>query len=72
MGGHKAKIHHVGWFMWIHQGIHPWVLRELIDLGAMPVSIIEKSWRKGEMPDWRKNVVSPIFKKGKKEDSENY
>lgn len=54
-------------------GIHPWVPRELIDFGSIPVStIFEKSWRSGDMPDWRKAVVSPIFKKGKKEDPESY
>lgn len=53
--------------------MHTWVLRELIDLGAMPVSIIfEKSCRMGDMHDWRKANVSPVFKKGKKEDPENY
>jgi len=55
-------------------GMHPRVLRELADIIAEPLSIsFERSWRTGEVPeDWRKANVSPIFKKGKKEDPGNY
>jgi len=54
--------------------MHPQVLRELADVIVEPPSIIfERSWRTGEVPeDWRKANVTPIFKKGKKEDSGNY
>jgi len=55
-------------------GIHPRVLREVANVVAEPFPIIfERSWRTGEVPeDWRKANVTPIFKKGKKEDPENY
>ncbi|KFZ48692.1 Putative 115 kDa protein in type-1 retrotransposable element R1DM, partial [Podiceps cristatus] len=55
-------------------GVHPWVLRELADEVAKPLSIIfERSWQSGEVPtDWRRHHITPIFKKGKKENPGNY
>ncbi|PKU45371.1 rna-directed dna polymerase from mobile element jockey- hypothetical protein [Limosa lapponica baueri] len=55
-------------------GMHSRGLRELADVIAKLLSIIfEKSWRTGEVSeDWRKVNVMPVFKKGKKEDPENY
>jgi len=55
-------------------GMHPRVLGELVDIIAEPLSIIfESSWRTGEVPeDWRKANVTPVFKKGKKEEPGNY
>ncbi|GAB0189207.1 mitochondrial enolase superfamily member 1 [Grus japonensis] len=55
-------------------GMHPRVLTELADVIARLLSIIfERSWRTGEVPeDWRKANVTPVFKKGKKEDPGNY
>ncbi|KAK4816253.1 hypothetical protein QYF61_013887 [Mycteria americana] len=54
--------------------IHPRVLKELADVLTKPLSIIyRQSWLTGEVPvDWRLANVTPIFKKGRKEDPGNY
>ncbi|GAB0199805.1 mitochondrial enolase superfamily member 1 [Grus japonensis] len=54
--------------------MHPRVLRELADVIAMLLSIIfERSWKTREVSEvWRKANVTPVFKKGKKEDPGNY
>jgi len=56
------------------EGIHPRVLRELMEELAKPLSIIyQQSWLTGEVPDdWRLANVTPIYKKGWKEDPGNY
>ena len=55
-------------------GIHPRVLRELAEELAKPLSIIyQQSWLTGQVPDnWRLANVTPIYKKGRKEDLGNY
>jgi len=55
-------------------GIHSRALRELVEELAKPLSIIyEQSWLTAEVPDdWRITSVTPIYKKGQKEDPGNY
>jgi len=55
-------------------GIHLRVLRELVEDLAKPLSIVcQQSWLTGEDPgDWRIASVTPIYKKGQKEDPRNY
>ena len=54
--------------------IHPRVLRELAELTAEPPSTIyQRSLLTGEVPeDWRLASVTPIYKKGCREDPGNY
>ncbi|GAB0209556.1 mitochondrial enolase superfamily member 1 [Grus japonensis] len=54
--------------------IHLRVLRELADVIARLLSVIfEKLWKSGDIPeDWKKANVTPIYKKGLKEDPGNY
>ncbi|KAF1534966.1 hypothetical protein FQV19_0007934, partial [Eudyptula minor] len=55
-------------------GIHPRVLRELAEVLTKPLSILyQQSWLSREVPvDWRIANVTPIYKKGRKEDPGNY
>ncbi|PKU42079.1 rna-directed dna polymerase from mobile element jockey-like [Limosa lapponica baueri] len=55
-------------------GIHLRVLRELVGVLTKPRSIIyQQSGSTGEVPDdWRVASVTPIYKKGRKEDLGNY
>ncbi|KAK4816533.1 hypothetical protein QYF61_017734 [Mycteria americana] len=52
--------------------IHPRVEKELAEVLTKPLSI-QQSWLTGEVPvDWRLANVTPIYKKGRKEDLGNY
>ncbi|KFP27305.1 RNA-directed DNA polymerase from mobile element jockey, partial [Colius striatus] len=55
-------------------GMHPRVLRQLADVIAKPLSVIFKqSLRTVQVPEnWRKANVTPVFKKGKKDNPGNY
>ncbi|KFO78170.1 hypothetical protein N303_10567, partial [Cuculus canorus] len=57
-----------------HDEMHPRDLRELAYVVSKPLSMIfKKSWQSGEVPgDWKKGNVVPNFKKGRKDDPENY
>ena len=54
--------------------LHPRVLRELVGVIAELLSAIyQHSWLSGEVPeDWRLADVTPIYKKGRKEDLRKY
>jgi len=54
-------------------GLHPRVLKELAGMIAEPLSAIyQHSWMCGVPEDWRLADVIPFYKKGCKEDPENY
>ncbi|KFV94379.1 hypothetical protein N327_12176, partial [Fulmarus glacialis] len=55
-------------------GIYPRVLRQLAEMLTKTLSIMyQQSWLTGEVPvDWRLASVTPIYKKGQKEDLGNY
>ena len=53
---------------------HPRVRKEMADVVAEPLSIIfAKSWLSAEVPgDWKKGSITPVFKKGRKEELGNH
>ncbi|KFW78289.1 hypothetical protein N305_01782, partial [Manacus vitellinus] len=55
-------------------GIHPRVMRELVEELAKTLSTIyQQFWLTGEVPDnWKLANGMPIHKKGRKEDPGNY
>ncbi|KAF4795625.1 RNA-directed DNA polymerase from mobile element jockey [Turdus rufiventris] len=55
-----------------HDGIHPRTLKELVDVNINPLLMIfEPSWESKVVPAVWKVENVPIFKKDKKEDSQN-
>ena len=65
-----GAIHKSTWL----DGIHPSVLRELEEVLTELLSITcQQPWLPREVPeDWRSASVTPIYKKGRKEDLGNY
>ncbi|KFO88982.1 hypothetical protein N320_11642, partial [Buceros rhinoceros silvestris] len=55
-------------------GIHLRVVRDAIEVLTKPLTIIyQQSWLSGEVPiDWKLVNVTPVYKKGQKEDPGNY
>ncbi|KFV98879.1 hypothetical protein N326_12673, partial [Eurypyga helias] len=55
-------------------GIHPRVLRELVEVLTKPLSILhQQSWLTGQVPvDWILANVVPVYRKGQKEDPGSY
>ena len=55
-------------------GLHPRVLKELVDVVAKPLSVIPRqSWLTGDVPaGWSLANVMPIFKKSWKDDPGSY
>ena len=56
------------------EGIHPMLLQSTADNVAKPLAdIFAASFAQGLVPsDWRKANISPIFKKGRKDNPNNY
>ncbi|CAM5075370.1 unnamed protein product [Eretmochelys imbricata] len=54
--------------------MHPRILKELTEeISDALVIIFEKSWKMGEIPeDWERANIVPIYKKGNKDNPENY
>ncbi|KFQ39822.1 RNA-directed DNA polymerase from mobile element jockey, partial [Mesitornis unicolor] len=76
---HEEVVSYLLYHLDIHKSmgpdrIHPRVLRELAEVLTKPLSIIyQQSWLTGEgTVDWRLANMTPIYKKGRKEDPGNY
>ena len=70
-GGDRKLLLHLGCHKSMKpDGLHPRMLRELVEVIAEPLSATyQHSWLSGEVPeDWRLADVTPVYKKGHKED----
>ncbi|XP_066035402.1 triadin isoform X33 [Chamaea fasciata] len=73
----KDRVQNHLWNLKVHKSmgykIQPWVLKELAEEVAMPLSnIFEKSWQSSGAPtDLKRGNIIPIFKKGDEEEPGN-
>ena len=57
-----------------HDNVHNYVLRETAaDIAPLLTHLFQQSLRTGTLSnDWKRALVTPIFKKGKRSDPKNY
>ena len=56
-----------------HDNIHPFTLRELADIICVPMSMLfNKSLQDGAHKNWRKAIITSIYKKGARQEPGNY
>ena len=56
-----------------HDNIHPFTLREIADIICVPMAMLfNKSLHNGAHKNWRKAIITPIYKKGARQEPGNY
>ena len=56
-----------------HDNIHPFTLRELADIICVPMAMLfNKSLQDGAHKNWRKAIITSIYKKGARQEPGNY